>query len=114
MPTPRHSFGFVWLPATYNVYAIGGMLGWQDAVTATERYEACSKSWTLMAQLPQPRGYVQAAELNGTSMSLAGSIASFPTPIRFIMKHGSMIRSATRGRKPQIFPRRWAAWRWLW
>ena len=72
MPTPRHSFGFVWLPATYNVYAIGGMLGWQDAVTATERYDACSKTWTTMAPLPQPRGYVQAAELNGKLYVVGG------------------------------------------
>jgi uncharacterized repeat protein (TIGR01451 family) len=72
MPTPRHSFGFVWLPATYNVYAIGGMLGWQDALTATERYDACSKSWTTMAPLPQPRGYVQAAELNGKLYVVGG------------------------------------------
>jgi uncharacterized repeat protein (TIGR01451 family) len=62
----------VWLPATYNVYAIGGMLGWQDAVTATERYDACSKSWTTMASLPQPRGYVQAAELNGKLYVVGG------------------------------------------
>jgi uncharacterized repeat protein (TIGR01451 family) len=72
MPTPRHSFGFVWLPATYNVYAIGGMLGWEEAVTATERYDACSKSWTAMAPLPQPRGYVQAAELNGKLYVVGG------------------------------------------
>ena len=72
MPTPRHRFGFVWLPATYNVYAIGGMLGWQDAVTATERYDACSKTWTTMAPLPQPRGYVQAAELNGKLYVVGG------------------------------------------
>ena len=72
MPTPRHSFGFAWLPATYNVYAIGGMLGWQDAVTATERYDACSRSWTTMAPLPQPRGYVQAAELNGKLYVVGG------------------------------------------
>ncbi len=26
MPTPHQSFGFVWLPATYDVHAIGGML----------------------------------------------------------------------------------------
>jgi hypothetical protein len=41
------------------------MLGWQEAVSAAERYDACSKTWTTMAPLPQPRGYVQAAELNG-------------------------------------------------
>ena len=41
------------------------MLGWQDAVTVTERYNAYSKTGTTMAPLPQPRGYVQAAELNG-------------------------------------------------
>jgi hypothetical protein len=64
MPTPRHSFGFVWLPATYNAYALGGMLGWQEAVTATERYDACPRLWATMAPLLQPRGYVQAAELN--------------------------------------------------
>jgi hypothetical protein len=72
MPTPRHSFGFTWLPATYNVYAIGGMLGWQEAITTTERYDACSKSWTTMAPLPQPRGYVQAAELNGKLYVVGG------------------------------------------
>src|SRR5512143_680230 len=72
MPTPRHSFGFVWLPATYNVYAIGGMLGWQEALTATERYDACSKAWTTMAPLPEPRGYVQAAELNGKLYVVGG------------------------------------------
>ncbi len=72
MPTPRHSFGFTWLPATYNVYAIGGMLGWDEAVTATERYDACSKSWTPAAPLPQPRGYVQAAELNGKLYVVGG------------------------------------------
>jgi uncharacterized repeat protein (TIGR01451 family) len=72
MPTPRHSFGFTWLPATYNVYAIGGMLGWEEAITTTERYDACSKSWTTMAPLPQPRGYVQAAELNGKLYVVGG------------------------------------------
>ncbi len=72
MPTPGHSFGFVWLPATYNVYAIGGMLGWQAAVTATERYDACSKTWTTVAPLPRPRGYVQAAELNGKLYVVGG------------------------------------------
>ena len=72
LPTPRHSFGFVWLPATYNVYALGGMLGWQEAVTATERYDACSKSWTSLTPLPQPRGYVQAAELNGKLYVVGG------------------------------------------
>jgi N-acetylneuraminic acid mutarotase len=72
MPTPRHSFGFAWLPATYDVYAIGGMLGRQEAVTATERYNVCSKTWTTMAPLPQPRGYVQAAELNGKLYVVGG------------------------------------------
>lgn len=72
MPTSRHSFGFVWLPATYNVYAIGGMSGWQDALATTERYDACSKTWTTMAPLPQPRGYVQAAELNGKLYVVGG------------------------------------------
>jgi uncharacterized repeat protein (TIGR01451 family) len=72
MSTPRHSFGFAWLPATYNVYAIGGMLGWEEAITATERYDACSKMWTPQAPLPQPRGYVQAAELNGKLYVVGG------------------------------------------
>jgi uncharacterized repeat protein (TIGR01451 family) len=72
MFTSRHSFGFVWLPATYDVYAMGGMLGWEEAVTATERYDACSKTWTTMAPLPEPRGYVQAAELNGKLYVVGG------------------------------------------
>ena len=48
------------------------MLGWEEAVTATERYDACSKTWTPMAPLPQPRGYVQAAELNGKLYVVGG------------------------------------------
>jgi uncharacterized repeat protein (TIGR01451 family) len=72
MSTPRHSFGFAWLPATYNVYAVGGMSGWEEATTSTERYDACSKTWTTMAPLPQPRGYVQAAELNGKLYVVGG------------------------------------------
>ncbi len=48
------------------------MLGWQDAVTVTERYDACSKTWSKVASLPAPRGYVQAAELNGKLYVVGG------------------------------------------
>jgi uncharacterized repeat protein (TIGR01451 family) len=65
MPTPRHHFATISQPDQSAFYAIGGMLGWSDAVTASERFNACANTWESMTPLPVPRGYVQAAELNG-------------------------------------------------
>jgi N-acetylneuraminic acid mutarotase len=47
-------------------------LGWQEAATVIERYDACSKTWLPMAPLPQPRGYMQVAELNGKLYVVGG------------------------------------------
>ncbi|HLF28302.1 MAG TPA: kelch repeat-containing protein [Anaerolineae bacterium] len=64
MPTARHSFGTAALPGQTYVFAIGGMQGWETAVAANERFDACADTWQTLAPLPAPRGYVQAVEMN--------------------------------------------------
>ena len=70
--TARHSFGFVWLSGTPKVYAVGGMADWEEALASVEFYDACGQIWGPRAPLPEPRGYVQAAELNGKIVVVGG------------------------------------------
>ncbi len=114
MSTARHSFGFVWLPATYNVYAIGGMLGWEEAITTTERYNACSKTWTTMAPLPQPRGYVQAAELNGKLYVVGGVDRVISDTYQVHNETWVYDPIGDTWSRAANYPQAWAAWRWPW
>jgi hypothetical protein len=54
MSAARHSFGLAALPGASHVYAVGGMLDWQQAVAAVERYDACANTWQPVAPLPEP------------------------------------------------------------
>jgi len=72
MPTPRFSFALIAPGGLSQVYAIGGLQGWTDALTTNERFNACTNTWETLAPLPAPRGYIQAAELNGNIYIVGG------------------------------------------
>ena len=72
MPTARHSFAMI-APSGQSVfYAIGGLQSWSNAITANERFNACSNTWQVLAPLPVPRAYIQAAELNSRLYVVGG------------------------------------------
>ena len=72
MPTARFAFALIAPNSLSTVYAIGGLQSWTDALTANERYNACTDTWDTLAPLPAPRGYIQAAELNGRLYVVGG------------------------------------------
>ncbi len=61
------------LSGTSHVYAVGGMLDWEQAVAVAERYDACANTWQPVAPLPEPLGYIDAAELNGKLYVVGGA-----------------------------------------
>ena len=72
MPTGRYGFGLVAQPGSYTLYAFGGLVSDTEALTATERYNTCSRQWETRAPLPEPRGYVMAVEIDGKYYVVGG------------------------------------------
>lgn len=72
IPTGRHSFGLAAQPGGYYLYAFGGIVSATDALTSTERYNTCSRQWETRAPLPEPRGYVMAAEIDNKYYVVGG------------------------------------------
>ncbi len=65
MPTARFALALIAPNGLSAVYAIGGLQSWTEALAVNERFNACANTWETLAPLPAPRGYMQAAELNG-------------------------------------------------
>ena len=72
MPTARFAFAALAPNGLANAYAIGGLQNWADALAVNERFNACSNTWETLAPMPAPRGYIQAAELNGRLYVVGG------------------------------------------
>ena len=72
MPTGRYGFGLAAQPGSYTLYAFGGLVSGTEALTATERYNTCSRQWETRAPLPEPRGYVMAVEIDGKYYVVGG------------------------------------------
>jgi uncharacterized repeat protein (TIGR01451 family) len=72
IPTGRHDFGLAAQPGSTYLYAFGGVVSATDMLTATERYNTCSRQWETLAPLPRPRGYVMAVEIDGKYYVVGG------------------------------------------
>ncbi len=72
MSNPRYNFGTVAVPGTPYIFAVGGE-HLASEVTTTARYNVCQDSWTDMAPLPEARGDVNAALLQGNIYVVGGS-----------------------------------------
>jgi N-acetylneuraminic acid mutarotase len=72
MPTARFAFALIAPDGLSNVYAIGGLQSWTEALAVNERFNACTNTWEMLAPMPAPRGYIQAAELSGRLYIVGG------------------------------------------
>ena len=72
IPTGRSNFGLAAQPGSFYLYAFGGMVSGTEVLTATERYNTCSRQWENRAPLPAPRGYVMAVEIDNKYYVVGG------------------------------------------
>ena len=54
-PTARFAFALIAPSGLSNVYAIGGLQSWTDALAVNERFNACTNTWETLAPMPAPR-----------------------------------------------------------
>ncbi len=71
MPTARTALGVA--VANGKIYAIGGMVGYYNALGTNEMYDPATNIWTTMAPMPTPRYHFGIATYNNKIYCISGT-----------------------------------------